>query len=660
MLKSLKSKIIGTAILLFALGILLMVWMVNDQAMKISLLEVQESSETLSDQMTYTVENFIEQYTKGIQAIGETHTIEQFTGVKGKDVSEKELLDKLKANLNIYTDASSIYYALPNKYVGTYPELDMTDYDPTVQDWYKLAVDHDGDVVWSPPYPDADTGEYLITGSQAIKRNGTLQGVIAMDIELESLTSLLNELEIPFDGAPVLIDQDGLALSHPTRSGENTSDLEYVQEMQQHIYGSVHYTADDGIEKLVAYSTIPDFSWKIGVIYEKDNLMGMAKQLRIVILVISGISLLLIGVILYFMINHMLKPLARLRASMDAVSAGDLTVQSDIHSQDEIGQLSDNFNSMITNMHDIISVVNQSAGNVRMNSESLSAVAEETNASSSEVAHAVNEIATGAQRSAEDAETVSENVDELSHQINGITERAGSMNDIAVRTSEMNEEGKTQMANLSDTFKSSGENLRTMNEAITSLSEKVNEIGTVMDTITDISAQTNLLALNASIEAARAGEHGKGFAVVAEEVRKLAEQSAQATEDVRRTIEQLQGESVAVTNQMDGTISIFREQGIVVEGTEATFEELSAQMAEMQQSIQSITTEIELVDRHKEGVTNTMQTMAATSEETAAACEEVSASTDEQLRAIQAVTDAAETLTDLSEELNQAIARFKV
>ena len=281
-------------------------------------------------------------------------------------------------------------------------------------------------------------------------------------------------------------------------------------------------------------------------------------------------------------------------------------------------------------------------------------------ASSSEVAHAVNEIAEGAAKSAEDAETVSERADELGRQINGITERAESMTEIAERTGTMNTNGQTQMAQLQKTFQSSGMNLQSMNEAIFTLSEKVKEIGGVLDTFTDISSQTNLLALNASIEAARAGEHGKGFAVVAEEVRKLAEQSAQATKDVQTTVQQLQDESHLVTQQMEETITTFYTQGMVVKDTETTFGQLSTLMEDMQASINSISTEIQTVSEHKDDVASTIQTMAETSQETAAACEEVSASTEEQLRAIQSVTDAAETLTNLSEELNLAIAKFNV
>lgn len=660
MAKSLKTKIISAAIVLFLLGILLMAYMLNDQVKKRSLENVIDSSAGLSDQMAISVENFLGQYGKGLDLLGSTESISAFTGPDGKEGSEKVLLGKLEEFLSKYPDASSVYYALPSKYTGIFPVVDLTGFDPTSREWYTLASENPDKVQWSKPYVDEATGKFVITASKAVVVDGKLAGITGVDIQLSAMTDALNSIDIAYGGYPVLYDQEGTAISHPSKSGDNMMDLHYVKELFLVEKGDFEFTDEKGNESVSVFTTLPEFGWKVGTVYETDKLMGMAKQLRTSILVISLITLLIVAIGLFFIIGKLLKPIASLRKSMDAVAEGDLTTHSDIQTKDEIGQLSDNFNEMITSMHGIISVVNQSAENVRMNSESLSAVAEETNASSSEVAYAVNEIAEGASKSAQDAETVTERADELGRQINGITERAVSMTEIAERTGNMNANGQTQMAQLQETFQTSGQNLKSMNEAIGTLGEKVKAIGGVMDTITDISSQTNLLALNASIEAARAGEHGKGFAVVADEVRKLAEQSAHATKDVQSTVLQLQEESRLVTVQMEETITTFRDQGVVVQETESTFGQLSGLMADMQASIDAISIDIQNVSHHKDDVGMTIQTMAATSQETAAACEEVSASTEEQLRAIQSVTDAAETLTNLSEELSLAIDRFKV
>lgn len=659
MTKSLKTKIISVTLLLFLVGVLLMAYMLNGMIKIRSVERVISSSEGTTDQMSDSVENFLSQYSKGLTFLTDSKEIADYTTTKESAPAEAQLQEQLEIFLNAYDDAVAVYFSAPSKHTVQFPKGDTTSFDPTKRPWYQLAAASPGKIQWTPPYPDEATGNLMTTASLAVETNGTIAGVAAVDLELTAISKMLNETDIPYDGQPILFDKEGTALSHPKKTGENLMNLSYVKDMYDYEQGDLAYK-ENGKDMVSIFHTLPEFGWKVGTVFEKDNLMGMAKQLRTSILIISAIVLVFVAVVLYFLIGRMLKPIARLRALMDEVAEGDLTVQSDIQTKDEIGQLSNNFNQMISNMHGIISVVNQSAEHVRSNSESLSAVAEETNASSSEVAHAVNEIALGASKSAEDAETVTERSDELGRQINGITERADSMTEIAERTGTMNTNGQTQMAQLQETFQTSGMNLKSMNEAIFTLSEKVKEIGGVMDTITDISSQTNLLALNASIEAARAGEHGKGFAVVAEEVRKLAEQSAQATTDVQTTVQQLQDESRLVTEQMEETITTFYNQGMVVKDTETTFGQLSTLMEDMQASINSISSEIQTVSEHKDDVASTIQTMAATSQETAAACEEVSASTEEQLRAIQSVTDAAETLTNLSEELSQAIARFNV
>lgn len=361
-------------------------------------------------------------------------------------------------------------------------------------------------------------------------------GVVGVDILLAQLTDELNANKLPFDAFTILLDETGIAISHPTKAGENLMDLDYIKKLYTNKQGKIEFTDENDVEKINVFTTVDQFGWKVAAVYEKDNLMGMAKELRTSMLIIGLITIVIVSVAMYFVISRMIEPIGKLKLLMDSVAEGNLTVESDIHSNDEIGQLGDNFNTMISKMKGIISVVSTSAENVRMNSENLSAVAEETNASSSQVAHAVSEIAEGAAKSAEDSETVSERTEHLGEQINDIHTKAEQMTHIAGRTEIMNTNGQKQMAELKETFGTSGLKLKTMNETIVVLGDKVKAIGSVMETISTISSQTNLLALNASIEAARAGEHGKGFAVVAEEVRKLAEQSAAATDEVKVTV----------------------------------------------------------------------------------------------------------------------------
>lgn len=665
--KSIRTKLIATVAILFIIGVGAMTFTSSSQVKTKTEDALLTQSASLANEMGNSITHFFAQFEKGLIQLSTSVPVLSFEGESDAIEAEQadQLYDTLYAELskvhNLYEDTVTVYYAHPDEFVDVLDDDLGDDYDPTSRPWYQDAENNPDVVNWSSPYMDAATGEYVITASKAVEKNGRFNGVIAADIELTTITEQLSQTEIDYAGYPIVLDDQGISIVHPTQQGEDFMAYSYATEMydSENDHGVIYYE-QEGIERINIFSTIPEFGWKVGLVYDEKNINATANQLGTSMLIIALITLILFSVILTIIIRRMLMPLSKLNGLMDKVSDGDLTVRSDFQSADEIGQLSTNFNTMIENMNHIIGVVNNSALNVRSSSESLSAVSEETNASSEEVAHAVNEIARGAATSAEDAEIVTERADSLGNQINEITNKATAMADIAIKADAMNNSGRTQMNELKSSFTESETTLQTMASEIGALEDKVSDIGQVMNTITEISAQTNLLALNASIEAARAGEHGQGFAVVAEEVRKLAEQSARATEEVQATVQELQAETRLVSQQLENTRDNFQSQGTVVNETEMTFSDISQLMTDMQGAIDSVATEITHVATLKDDVAETIQTMAATSQQTAAACEEVSASSDEQLRAIQSVTDAAEELTELSEELTNAVNRFTV
>lgn len=666
MLKSIKTKIILIVAILIAVGISIMTFLTNTQVKTTTEEALLAQSKTMVEEMNHSITAFFEQFEKGLlQLSGATPVLAFSQAIDSVEkASTDEQLDHLQNEvirlLNLYDDAISVHFAREKTFIGAPVEEDET-YDPSTREWYQDAVQHPGEIRWSNPYIDTVTNDYVISASLAVEQNGFFVGVVAFDIALDTVTNQISKSDISHGGHAFLLDNEGTAMAHPYSQGENFMEYPFAAEM----YGenqnkNVIAYEHEGTERYNVYATLEKFNWKVGLIYDKKDVNQTASDIGKSMIIIAILVLLVMAIVLYVVIHRTLSPLEKLNGLMNEVTDGNLTVNANIQTSDEIGQLSTNFNQMVKSTNDIIHIVNESAHHVRTQSESLSAVSEETNAASEEVAFAVGEIAEGASTSAENAEIVMEQSDLLGQQIKIITDQAETMTVIATDADTMNRSGQVQMNALKNSFVESETTLETTEHVVASLEKKVSAIGAVMNTITEISSQTNLLALNASIEAARAGEHGAGFSVVAEEVRKLAEQSARATDEVRTTVEELQEESQLVIHQLENTRHNFLNQGSVVTETESTFGDISQLMTTMRQSIDSITAEILKAVTLNTVVTETIQTMAATSQETAAASEEVSASTDEQLRAVQSITDAAEQLTALSEELTNAVNRFNI
>ncbi|UII55944.1 methyl-accepting chemotaxis protein [Cytobacillus spongiae] len=666
MVNSVKKKLIILFISLLVVTLSVVGLLINYQMKKQIEKDVVAQSKVIVGEMTLSLELFLEQYSNSIHQIALSDSAAQYVlrAVEDPEYANNYVWARLKSDFEsyseLYNEISSIYVAAPNKELQIYPKADLPDgFDPTSRGWYKGAEENPDKVVWSEPYMDQASEELILTASRAITAGSKVIGVVGIDIKLTDFATMLSKMELGYQGKPIVISKDGTAIVHPTKQNKKIADLDYVKSMAKQTKGIENYR-EGSADKLLIYQTLPGAEWKVGATYSDKHLMASAQKIKLALLLISVVALIVASGITYYVSVRITKPIADLKKAVNQVAEGDLQVNITARSKDEIGELANHFNHMVQNIRSLLQVVNQSVANVKESAESLSAVSEETNAASEEMASAINEIALGAAQSASEAETAHHQSNQLSDNINIVSKQTEKMTTLADQADEVNQLGLSNITELLGSFGQSKQYLSSMEAVIVDLEEKIKQIEHVMTTITEISSQTNLLALNASIEAARAGEHGKGFAVVAEEVRKLAEQSVRATDEVKSTITVIQGGAAKAVESMNHTKKNFDEQSGVVKGTEESFQTISHVVESMKQSILDIHQEMASISIQKDDVVTGVQSIAAMAEQAAASCEEVSASTDEQMKAFESVALASERLAELSYELEAVVNKFKI
>ena len=352
---------------------------------------------------------------------------------------------------------------------------------------------------------------------------------------------------------------------------------------------------------------------------------------RTLLLILIAAFVVVVGA-LWWLSNTILRPLDRLRSTMERVGArSDLTQESDIIGNDELGAAGRAFNAMLGQFREIINGVTRSAGNLVGEAERLSATAEQTNvgmqrqqAEIHQVVTAMNEMAATVQEVARNTATAAESADGT---------RAESAN------------GKQVVSHTMESIDRLAGEVERAADVIHKLEEDSADIGTILDTIKGIAEQTNLLALNAAIEAARAGEQGRGFAVVADEVRTLANRTQQSTEEIQAMIEQLQRGA--------------REAVRVMEEGRKQAQSSVEQAASAGDSLGKITAAVDSINDMNAQIASAAEEQSAVAEEMNRNIVNINQVAEETAGGARDTSTVAVGMVDLVEQLRREVSRFR-
>lgn len=595
-----------------------------------------------------------------------------------KQISQQGFTDEDLENLLVDTQKKMAQYGVMQLVVGFESDgraktstrwKTPEGYDARTRPWYKEVKEAPkGQVTLTEPYLDLETKIPVITAASSLySKEGKLVACLAVDIKLDEIQEYVLGRRIFGQGTGIMLSKSGLVAVHSNKDFALKTNLATGNEFPEALHslarrmvagetGMMDYTFE-GQDRRVFFAPVGR-GFFLGIFFPVSFIQGVISSLTGILLIISAIALVVTGAFIFVILRALSRSLSNMTAVTARLGQGDLTSLFDDRGRDELSRISRSLNAMVGSVSNVLVQIHQEAGMTSQQAETLAALSEETLASMEEVAASVERVNSVVGGAAAAIEETNASISEIA---TSAQSSAQSSTDGAAQSSAVAQDTTNAVSGIDKVvqgMKEAERNSEQTKERIKELAQDVNAISGFVNTITSIADQTNLLALNAAIEAARAGEAGRGFAVVAEEVRKLAEESGQAAQQVNKLISTLQRHSSDSLTATDQTVSLIvnvvKEAEIAEEGLRGALDS-TQKLSEVIQNIAAVSEE---QAASSEEISNAMRDVANANGEIVSSTSTIHTSTQETTKAAESIATSAQSMAETAEKLQRLIGTF--
>lgn len=540
--------------------------------------------------------------------------------------------------------------------------------DVSEKQWYKdLMTGRSYNI--SNPVISKGSGKTLIVIGAAVKDDSdNIIGDMISAVNISRIQEKINEFKFGENGYSILISDDGTIITHPDESLIMKSKITELDDSDMVNLGKEMLKSDSGDFKfgvgdnksIAFYKKIPLTNWSVASVISERELFAEGRSLVTTLAMVSVIIIIIIAGIIIFMANKFSKPLRKLCDFSSEIAQGNLTCELNINRSDEIGQVADTLKNTSYELRNMVVDISTSANEVNKLADDVNEAIKQSLLGSEEITKSMEQISRGAINQAENADKASEITGELVDEIKSVVDKCNYMNEIVNDSIKMSTIGTERVQNAVENIKSIEKINNESIEQTLNLLEKSNEIGQIVNVISEIAEQTNLLALNASIEAARAGEQGKGFAVVASQVGELAKQSNEAAKKIENIIRGIQQQVQVIDKQMKFGAAEVANGVETTKSVSENFTEIEKTFKEIESVVLEVFHASNIMEEKAHTTSNSIKEVAGVTEENSSATEEVTAANEEQSASMQQIAETTSKLDELIENLNETIKKFKI